>query len=346
MATLSFQPKKMAKKLLGTLKDRSHDVVVNRYGLSDKGDRNTLESIGQKYGITRERVRQIENAALNSIRKSDEFNELAHIFDELAEAMRSHGTVVAEEDFLTTIFEDEVLKNHLNFFLVLGDQFTRHKENEHFGARWTTDHRLVDSIHEALHDLYASLSLEDLLTEGEIVDRFLENLKEVNEEIKGKEVARRWLGLSKKIAANPLNEWGRHDSKNVKTRGVKDYAFLVLRQHGSPLHFREVAKAIQETFDKKTHPATTHNELIKDDRFVLVGRGSYALSEWGYKPGVVKDVIKDIIKTSGPLTKEEIVDNVMKERFLKRNTILVNLQNPKYFTKLDDGRYDLASSNK
>src|SRR6185436_18166513 len=104
----------------------------------------------------------------------------------------------------------------------------------------------------------------------------------------------------------------------------------------------EVAKAISDTFGKKTHIATCHNELIKDHRFVLVGRGVYALKEWGYTPGVVKDVIKQILKKEGPLSKEDVIDRVMKERYLKKNTILVNLQNPKYFKKNKSGLYTAA----
>jgi hypothetical protein len=112
-----------------------------------------------------------------------------------------------------------------------------------------------------------------------------------------------------------------------------------MRKHGSPMHFKEVAKAITDTFNRKTHMATTHNELIKDSRFVLIGRGIYALTEWGYKPGIVRDVIKEILLKEGPLSKEEVIDRVMKERYLKKNTILVNLQNPKYFKKVENGLY-------
>jgi hypothetical protein len=108
------------------------------------------------------------------------------------------------------------------------------------------------------------------------------------------------------------------------------------------MHFREVAAGINKTFGKKTHIATCHNELIKDDRFVLVGRGVYALKEWGYKTGVVRDVIADILKAEGPMSKEDVVEKVMKERYLKKNTILVNLQNPKYFKKNKDGLYTTA----
>ncbi|MCX6755224.1 MAG: winged helix-turn-helix domain-containing protein [Candidatus Nomurabacteria bacterium] len=145
--------------------------------------------------------------------------------------------------------------------------------------------------------------------------------------------------MSKKVGKNPLGEWGRASSPNVRTRGVKDYAFLVMRKNGEPMHFKEVADAITTTFGKKTHYATCHNELIKDSRFVLVGRGMYALAEWGYKTGIAREVIKDILKKDGPLSKEDVVEKVMKERYFKKNTILVNLQNPKFFKKNKNGLY-------
>jgi DNA-directed RNA polymerase delta subunit len=131
-------------------------------------------------------------------------------------------------------------------------------------------------------------------------------------------------------------------SSNIKTKGVRDYAFLVIRKHGSPIHFREVANQITKIFKKKAHVATTHNELIKDPRFVLVGRGLYALSEWGYMSGVVKDVIRKIIEKNGPLTKDEVISKVMKERYVKENTVAVNLQNPKYFKKDKENRYHVV----
>jgi DNA-directed RNA polymerase delta subunit len=123
---------------------------------------------------------------------------------------------------------------------------------------------------------------------------------------------------------------------------MRDYAFLVIRKHGSPIHFREVAKQITQVFKKKAHVATTHNELIKDPRFVLVGRGLYALKEWGYMSGVVRDVIKKIIEKNGPLTKDEIIEKVLKERYVKDNTIMVNLQNQKHFKKDREGKYSIV----
>jgi hypothetical protein len=103
-----------------------------------------------------------------------------------------------------------------------------------------------------------------------------------------------------------------------------------------------VAKSIEKLFGKKAHVATTHNELIKDPRFVLVGRGLYALAEWGYMSGVVKDVIRKVLENNGPLTREQVIAKVLKERYVKENTIIVNLQNPKFFKKNKEGQYSIA----
>ncbi len=339
MPVISFKPKQVTKHLLSGLQDRSYDIIVNRYGLAENADAKTLEAIGKKYSITRERVRQIENAALAAIRKSDTFKAEHKTFTELKTLVEAMGAMVHEDDFLTAISKDKSIQNHVRFYLVLGDAFNKIKEDDHFEARWTTDNGLAEVVHTALHDVYRNLDDKELLSEDDLVTRFIKELKDVSEQYKNEEIARRWLKISKKIAKNPLGEWGPADSQNVKTRGIKDYAYLMMKKHGSPMHFREVAKAIVDTFGRKTHVATTHNELIKDARFVLVGRGYYALAEWGYKAGVVKDVIKEILVKEGPLTKEDVVDRVLKERFLKKNTILVNLQNAKFFTKLEDGRY-------
>ncbi len=339
MATLSFKPKQVTKKLLSGLQERAYDIIVNRYGLGDSSDSKTLEAIGKKYGITRERVRQIENAALASIRKSEYYKTEKKVFEEIKGMLEAMGAVVHEEDFLSSVSKDKTIQNHIRFYLVLGEEFSHFKEDENFQKRWTINEKLSELVHTALHNIYKGLDDKELLSEEDLVTRFLNEVKESAEEYKSKEIARRWLSISKKIGKNPLGEWGPAESQNIKTRGIKDYAFLMMRKHGSPMHFREVAKAITDTFGRKTHVATTHNELIKDPRFVLVGRGYYALSEWGYKPGVVREVIAEILEKEGPMTKEEIIDRVLKERFLKKNTILVNLQNPNYFAKLEDGRY-------
>ncbi|MFA6227125.1 MAG: sigma factor-like helix-turn-helix DNA-binding protein [Candidatus Paceibacterota bacterium] len=340
--TISFKPKQVSKKLLLALPERSRDVITKRYGLGKNPEPMTLDAIGKTYGITRERVRQIENHALNIIRKSKNYTDEKPSFDEIEKIIHNLGGIVVEQDLLDFVSKDLSTQSHLNFILVVGHPFKKIKEDEDFKHRWFIDEQLADKIHNSLKKLYESLKDNELVTEQEMIKSFLGYVEDVAEQYRSEEIAKRWLALSKKVGKNPLGEWGRSESPNISTKGMRDYAYLVIRKHGSPIHFREVAKAIATVFNKKAHVATTHNELIKDPRFVLVGRGLYALAEWGYMSGVVKDVIKKILEKSGPLTKQEIIEKVLKERYVKENTIVINLQNKKYFKKNKDGKYEVV----
>jgi DNA-directed RNA polymerase delta subunit len=339
MATITFKPKQSTRRLLAVLPDRAREVLTSRYGLGKSTDKLTLDAIGKKYGITRERIRQIENYAIANIRKSDAYKVEKTVFTELENLIHSLGGIVVEEDFLGHVSKDSSLHNHINFLLVIGDSFKKRKEDDEFKHRWHVNEPLAKQVEDSLRKLYSGLNSEDLLPESEMVSKFFSHLEEVSEKYKNQEVVRRWLAISKSVGKNAIGEWGVASSPNVKTKGMRDYAFLVIRKHGSPIHFKEVAKQISTIFKKKAHVATTHNELIKDPRFVLVGRGLYALAEWGYMSGVVKDVIKKVIEKHGPLTKEDVIDKVLKERYVKENTIMVNLQNQKYFKKDKEGRY-------
>ncbi len=340
---LSFKPKQVVKRLLGALPERARDVIISRYGLGESPNKMTLEAIGKRYGITRERVRQIENYALMSIRKSDAYKKEKSAFDELEKLLHSLGGVVSEDELLNHISRDESMQNVINFILVVGVSFKKEKEDEHFKHHWYIDDHLSHKVHDALKKLYKNLTDNDLVTELDIIAQFLTHVEDIADHLKKEDVVKRWLNLSKSIAKNPLGEWGLITSPNIRAKGVRDFAFLVLRKHGSPIHFREVAKSIEKLFGRKAHVATTHNELIKDKRFVLVGRGLYALTEWGYMSGVVKDVVRKVLEKHGPLTRSEIVEKVLKERYVKENTIMVNLQNPKYFRKDSEGRYSMIS---
>lgn len=339
---ITFKPKQVTKKLLSVLPPRARDVLEKRYGLGASSETATLESIGQTYGITRERVRQIENYGIHSIQKSDAYKEFQPVFDELQTALDTLGGVINEQELLVELSKDSSLRNHIYFLLVIGDPFKRVKEDNSFAHRWYIEKKIADSVEKALSNIFNSLHEDDLVAEDEIIARLKEELGEIEERYRDEKILRRWLSISKQIDKNPLGEWGHATSPNVRAKGIRDYAYLAVKRHGSPMHFKEVADAIKQLFNKSAHVATTHNELIKDKRFVLVGRGLYALSEWGYSAGVVKDVLRDILTTHGPLTREEIIDKVRKERYVKDNTIIVNLQDAGMFKKLPDGNYILV----
>lgn len=337
-----FKPKAIVKRLLAALPERSKTVLEARFGLGSNIEKVTLEAIGKRYGITRERVRQIENHALAQLKKSSAFAEAEAAFHELERIIDSLGGIVCEEDLLNFMTKDVSMQNHIYFLLVLGDPFKYRKEDDEVNRCWYVDKELAEKVEQALKNLYSNLSDEELIPEGEMIDRFLKELQDINDKHRNDEVLRRWLKISKKIGKNPLGEWGQSHSPNVKTKGVRDYAYLAVKKHGSPLHFREVASMIEKMFNRAAHVATTHNELIKDSRFVLVGRGMYALKEWGYTQGVVRDVIREILRKHGPLSKDQIIEKVLKERHVKPGTIVVNLQNQKYFKRGKDGKFILV----
>ena len=337
----SIQLKSVIKDLLAGLPERSRKVLTDRYGLSPKGEERTLDAIGKEYNITRERVRQIENHGIVIVRESDAYETHEPTFIEVKKMLEEMGAVVAEEIFLNEIAKQPIERNHFLFILTVGHHFDNRRENAMFRARWFADKNLADNVEMALEQLHESIEASNLTPEAEFLQIFTKLLREQNVRTRSEDTVRRYLLISKKIGKNPLGEWGLVESPHVRIKNTRDFAYLTLKRHGSPMHFTEVAKGIEGLFKRKTHPATTHNELIKDGRFVLVGRGLYALKEWGYAPGVVREVIKGILSRDGALTRDEIIDRVKRERYVKEATIAVNLQHG-VFTKLSDGRYALA----
>ncbi len=338
---LSFQPKNVSKDLLSDLPDRSRKVLVDRFGLNGKGEVRTLDAIGKEYGITRERIRQIENHGLSSVRDSDAYAAHVGSLEEMKRTIAALGGLLAEETILAELSKQPSDANHIVFLLTVGTHFNDKRESADFKTRWHIDPQLAESVESALTNLYESVDSNRLTPEEEFLQLFGKHLKQEGVKQREPEVMRRWLLVSKRIGKNPLGEWGRQDSPHVRIKNTRDFAYLTLKRHGSPMHFTEVAKGIEKLFGREAHPATTHNELIKDGRFVLVGRGLYALKEWGYEPGVVREVIKGILRREGPLSREDIVDRVKRERYVKDATIAVNLQSSA-FTKLPDGRFGLS----
>lgn len=337
---LSYSPKSVSKELLVGLPERVKRVLTDRFGLNSAGKGRTLEAIGKEYGITRERIRQIESGGLASVRDSENYARHTKTLEELKKIVNDLGSVIAEHTLLAEIPKTDSERNHLVFLLTVGHHFTDKREDADFHRRWHVDAALAETIEEALSDLYESIDASALLPERDFMQQFGKLLKDAGVKNRDEEVMLRWLKLSKRLGRNPLGEWGRIESPHVRIKNTRDFAFLTLKRHGSPMHFTEVARGIRELFKKPAHPATTHNELIKDGRFVLVGRGLYALKEWGYAPGVVREVIRNILERDGSLSREEIIDRVKRERYVKDATIVVNLQHSE-FVRQNDGRYGL-----
>lgn len=334
------------KTLLNFLPKREQDVIIRRFGLFDK-PQETLDSIGKFYNITRERVRQIQDHGLAVLKnkiipQNQRFNK--HFLD-INQKIEELGGFAKEETLLNELKSKEEDKNYLSLFFILDKDISFLKENTNFHSRWVLEKRKDDviKIENAIIALISNLNANQVIVFEDIVKIFQIKLKasfgkEVNE---NKKVLASWIENSKKLNKNIFGEWGISNSYHINPKGIKDYAYLSMRRHGSPMHFKEVARSIEYNFKRPAHMQTVHNELIKDNRFVLVGRGLYALKEWGYIPGTVKDVIRNILSTTGKISKDELVKRILKERHVKETTIAINLQNRDFFKKHNDGTYGL-----
>jgi DNA-directed RNA polymerase delta subunit len=127
---------------------------------------------------------------------------------------------------------------------------------------------------------------------------------------------------------------------------MSDKIYLILKQEKKPLHYIEVAKLINDAvFDKKVaQPATVHNELIMDKKYILVGRGIYGLEEWGYMAGTVTEIIEAILKASGSMQKDDLIQKVLEQRMVRKTTIILSLSNKEKFSKLPTGEFQLANA--
>lgn len=317
------------------------EIISRRYGLFDR--KETLEQIGELLGITRERVRQLEKSVMTKL-KTMSNKDLPHA-GELGAAFSAElnktGKLAKISDLSAKLTpkNSKIDQSRVAFLARLTPSVTFVSENDHFYNA------------AALVSSYSEKGVRTKVTS--VVDTIKKIGKPVSiEEVAGaignpdvQEIAA-LASVSKNLAT--LNgRWGLMKWPMVNPKNIRDKIYVILYENGKQMHFNEIAEAISES-DFKRKDVTTqaiHNELIKDKRFILVGRGIYALKEWGFKQGTVADVITEVLKDAGePLHRDEIVKRVLKKRFVKETTILLNLQGKDQFKRTAKATYTLAEA--
>ena len=347
--------------------NREVKVLKIRYGLENDQSFNTnakrkatLQSIGKQEGITRERVRQIENSGIKNLTKLEQYQTaLQRIIDHLHSVLDEHAGVMSEDNLIEKSLnhikdakQRELESRYMRFSLhkLLNRQLVSENSNDLHHKVWAKKPEHVEFIQNALKEIYktleqkgTSVTLDDLIAEISESEFF----KTLEQKIT-KQVLENLLISSSQIESNPFNEWGFKHWADIVPKRIGDKIYLVLKKHGKPLHYKKIAEKIEEyNFDpKKAHSPTIHNELILDDRYVLVGRGIYALKDWGFKSGVITDLLEDILKESarGEMAKEEIMQEIMKQRRVKDSTIYLALSDKSKFIKTHEGAYRLIKS--
>jgi DNA-directed RNA polymerase delta subunit len=333
--------KQYVKEILETIdREREREIIARRFGLYDR--KETLEQIGELLGITRERVRQLEKAILIRLKLTAE-KDLPHI-DEVEKEFIKHLSEMGRAAKVGNLAkkvcgsDDDRDKAHVAFLATLAPQLTVVDENDDYNQA------------VAIKDYYTEDSLKEKVTE--IVKAIKDNktpltIDDLHKKLTGYEHPNHVLSLAtiSKHLATLKNQWGYIKWPLVNPRNIRDKIYVILQENEKPMHFSEISGKIKDSEFKRKDVTTQaiHNELIKDPRFVLIGRGIYALKEWGYSKGTVSDIITSILKKSKePMHRDDIVREVLKSRQVKETTILLNLQGKKQFKRVAKATYALV----
>lgn len=345
----------LVDSLLANLPDREREVLQRRNALSDIAEAHTLEQIGNDFNITRERVRQIEKEGLKKLIALDYEKAKLPISDLeslISDYLKSHGGIMAENHLMEKLLPEQKTDEAraLDFILanILGAKFNRLDDSNDYHIIWKLDNvdldqilEIVAALKEVIENHGNPLHLEDLAIKFKNHE-YYKNVDQMSGD--NMAILEALLRLRRDIDKNILEQWGLINWNTITPKRMTDKAYLIMLREGKPLHFAQVADLInQANFDRKqAHPATVHNELILDDKYVLVGRGIYALKEWGYKEGTVADIIAQILREKGPISKNELTDDVLRQRMVQKTTITLALMDKDQFSRLADGRYDLV----
>jgi len=331
----------LLEQLFTSLPPRSRTIVAARFGLSSD-DEKTLEEIGQLHKVTRERVRQIIISALGFLSQEQKNPLFLQVANHVSSVLEEKNGIVKTDvllDILTSSNKKEkgallVFMECLSFIKKnkSTDEYERVYVRDDFSfSHWKSKKDIAKNILEACDQALDTDTLYDHFSKK---DTTLSKQELIN-----------FLSVAKEVKQNVFGKWGLAEWSDIKPRGTREKAYLVLKTTGNPLHFREIAALIdsyglKSSKKDNSHPQTVHNELIKDNRFVLIGRGTYALSEWGYKKGTVKDVLAEILRNADkPLSREDVLIQILKVRQVKKSTVIINLNT--YFHRAGKNLYSI-----
>lgn len=328
------------------LTQKEKEVIIKRFCLDNK-PKQTLEKIGQSFSVTRERVRQIEKIALGKLRRTVETTKISVINRLAKEIMKGAGGVLLESKLVADLIgriasKQETDAHIIKLALNINADIVKFEKTNIYKPFWKINAVNFDDIKAVINVGIAFLNKRgDVCTEEELASQvkemFVDRGKTIENEfvISAMEVDKR---VKRVVEGFGLTSW-----RHINPRSIRDKAYIVLKKSSEPLHFVEIANRIASAgFDKKVVTTqAVHNELIRYDQFVLVGRGLYALKEWGYKKGTVAEVIEGLLKKKSPMTKQEIIAGVLKQRKVKKGTISLNLQKNAQFTRVGRAVYAL-----
>ncbi len=332
----------LATELLADFPERVRNIFKQRFGLGDNFLPQTLDKIGEDNNVTRERIRQIIADSKKQIIKKYETDELRKEESAIILVIENNYGIIKESDIFLRLNlkrsakEASALRFLVGFSHKIGVVF----EKGFLDKSWISSTEALNRAKKVIIEAEKILQEKNRTLSS---DEIHQSLTIIFSDL-SKKAMLSYLNSSFRIKSNQFKKWGLRNWPEINPKGSREKIYLILKEMGKPLHFLQIVKLIDKykLGEKKTHPQTIHNELIKDTRFILIGRGIYALSEWGYRKGTVRDVIIDILQKKGrPMSCKEITQEVLSVREVKEDTIAINLKDKNFFKKDEQLFYSL-----
>lgn len=349
MLTVNLQD--LLSNLFMVLTEKEVTVVKKRFALFGQ-PKQTLEKIGKQFKVTRERIRQIESIALSKLRRTVRTTRLDEVNEVAKSLLRVHGGIMREDDLVSAVLKringaTAVDGSVLRLSFSIDTEMSCTGRSQTFVPFWRLTSLSADDISLIVDNVVKILRKRKTCMKQDELISAIQALNLFKDRLPSRELIVSCLKVDERL--REIDEgWGLTEWRFVRPRSIRDKVEIILKKTGQPLHFMEIANKIREAkFDHKNVTVqAVHNELIRYPQFVLVGRGLYALREWGYEPGTVADVIERILLEKGPLSKKEIISEVGKQRTVKVGTISLNLQKMPYFVRVGRAVYAFDAAKK
>ena len=332
----------LMNRLLGLLTEKEQDIVERRFPLGEN-PKETLDKIGKSYSITRERVRQIEAVAIKKLARISMDPAMRQIHDLAYSILLEHGKVISEDVLISEMLKrientKELDGNAMKLAMRVSDKLLKQEKNQFFRPFWRTKDLNLGEVREV------SKAIENMLEkkkEPMDMGAIAKALPQHSAAMMGSVLHIGWGFMTTE------NGWGLKSWRFINPRSIKDKILISLKKIAKPLHFTDIIKHVLQDFDSKKNvtPQAIHNELIRHDEFVLVGRGTYGMKDWGLVAGTVCDVIKTVlVEHGGPMKRQEIIEAVLKKRDIRLGTISLNLQKYPFFKRVGRAVYEYDAS--
>lgn len=338
----------IVQNLLLLLSEKEKNVIIKRFNL-DGTRKYTLEEIGKEFSVTRERIRQIEKNALAKMRRNVFNTALTHLHSFADSFIEQNGGASKEDILISNLVKlapvgtgTNVDVNAIRLGLSLNDDLDRIGNTIDFfpyiKQKDVSDYSLRNASNKVVNQL---TKYGDVKPISKLERDLVPVLKEFKFDSK---LFRSLMDIDKRLKVIDMDKVGLYEWRHIHPRTLRDKIFFILRMEKKPMHFVEISEKISEkTFDnRRVNIQAVHNELIRHSQFILIGRGIYALREWGYERGTVAEVIEQILKTKKELGQEDIIKEVLKRRKVKEITIVLALKNSSKFERVGRKTYKLA----